>query len=96
MKVESEESSLENEDFDFLTSEQFFEHVQIALTAGNHMPTVTKNINLKQKDGSCDGEGSSVLGLFKGYEADSVTGLPKMPAFDKNLNYMDEYWNIYL
>jgi hypothetical protein len=27
---------------------------------------------------------------------DPVTGLPKMPAYDKSLNYMDEYWNIYL
>lgn len=22
--------------------------------------------------------------------------LPPLPAFDKRLNYMDEYWNIYL
>jgi len=37
---------------------------------------------------------------FKGgnsqYEVDAATGLPKMPDFDHNLNYMDEYWNIYL
>jgi hypothetical protein len=27
VKVQSEESSLEDEDFDFLTSERFFEHL---------------------------------------------------------------------
>jgi hypothetical protein len=28
-------------------------------------------------------------------EIDVATGLPKFPAFDKNTNYIDEYWNLY-
>jgi hypothetical protein len=32
VKVESEESSLEDEDFDFLTSERFLEHIQQQIT----------------------------------------------------------------
>ena len=28
-------------------------------------------------------------------EIDTLTGLPKFPAFDKNMNYLDEYWNMY-
>ena len=28
-------------------------------------------------------------------EIDALTGLPKFPAFDKNINYLDEYWNMY-
>lgn len=28
-------------------------------------------------------------------EIDAATGLPKFPAFDKNTNYIDEYWNLY-
>lgn len=30
------------------------------------------------------------------YEKDPATGMPKMPEYDVNMNYMDEYWNIYL
>ncbi|CDW78394.1 zinc c2h2 type family protein [Stylonychia lemnae] len=30
------------------------------------------------------------------FEVDQVTGLPKIPAYEKTLNYMDEYWNVYL
>ena len=43
-------------------------------------------------------DGSSCVSPFKSgqYEIDHATGLPKMPAYDKNLNYIDEYWNIYL
>jgi hypothetical protein len=34
--------------------------------------------------------------LQANFDLDPVTGLPKMPSFDQKLNYMDEYWNIYL
>jgi hypothetical protein len=30
------------------------------------------------------------------YEKDELTGLPKLPDFDQNFSYMDEYWNVYL
>lgn len=29
-------------------------------------------------------------------EIDPVTGMPKMPAYNNSINYMDEYWNMYL
>jgi len=30
------------------------------------------------------------------FEVDPVTGVPRIPGYDRHLNYMDEYWNIYL
>ena len=27
---------------------------------------------------------------------DDMTGMPRLPEYDKNINYIDEYWNIYL
>ena len=34
-------------------------------------------------------------GFLLNFEVDPATGLPKMPVYDKNVNYMDEMWGMY-
>ena len=39
---------------------------------------------------------SGTFEFLNGVEVDCQTGVPRLPLFDKNINYVDEYWNIYL
>lgn len=48
------------------------------------------------KDTHALSKGVSFSALSLPFEKDEATGLPKMPEFDKQLNYFEEYWNVYL
>jgi hypothetical protein len=95
---EEDSISLTASDFELLNNDHFFEQMTDMFSQGKMTIPDIKLPSSKHSRSDLNRmrDLSSDVSFKNPNEIEFPIGIPKLPPFDKNLNYQDEYWNIYL